>query len=25
VINDKVTFVGAYPEGQYVDQVLKAV
>ncbi|NLT45951.1 MAG: glutaredoxin [Thermotogaceae bacterium] len=25
VINDKVTFVGAYPEGQFVDQVMKAV
>ncbi|MBN2219623.1 MAG: thioredoxin family protein [Kosmotogaceae bacterium] len=25
VINDKVTFVGAYPEGQFVDQVMKAI
>ncbi len=25
VINDRVTFVGAYPEGQYVEQVLKAL
>jgi glutaredoxin-like protein len=25
VINDKVSFVGAYPEGQFVDQVMKAV
>jgi len=25
VINDKVTFVGAYPEGQFVEQVLNAL
>ena len=25
VINGKVTFVGAYPEPQYVEEVLKAL
>lgn len=25
VINDKITFIGAYPEGQFVEQVLKAL